>query len=140
MSKQKQFTEYKFDLAAIDKVIAQKQENLKKNRGLSDFLGFGVSVMDRRLKDNPRCYLRFGPYWWAMKSLLKKHGYDYGAQGDPIIEKNYCGENDTQTLVMADEFFHMYMRTWFEGTRDFYLDGDNPEEVYTLIDQDMDAL
>ena len=39
----------------------------------------------------PQNYLRFGPYWWALKAVLIAQGYAYSGELEPLIASTYCG-------------------------------------------------
>ena len=129
------FTEYKFDSKKIGGLVAQKQAALKANKGLSDLLGFGLGVVSRRLAKDPGRYLDYGPYWWALKDVLTRAGYDYGNEGDPVLVQAYRGTSDMQTMVMADQFRTEFLEENQVGTCKFRLDAEGGE--YILFDADM---
>lgn len=129
------YTEYKFDPKKISGLVAQRQAALKENRGLSDLLGFGLGVASRRLAKNPGRYLDYGPYWWALKSVLNANGYSYGQESDPGLVEAYRGASDVQTLIMADQFRTEFLAENQVGTCKFRLNADGDE--YILFDQDM---
>lgn len=133
------FTEYKFDLAMIKALVAEKAANLKANRGFSDLLGFGASVVVQRLKKDPRRYLDYGPYWPALKDVLRRAGYDFGSESVPMVAAAYKGDADVETLIMADEFRNMNLAKNMVYTNQFMLDGDEGQ-FWTLFDGDMEAL
>lgn len=129
------YTEYKFDPKKISGLVAQRQAALKENRGLSDLLGFGLGVASRRLAKDPGRYLDYGPYWWALKSVLNANGYSYGQESDPGLVEAYRGASDVQTLIMADQFRTEFLAENQVGTCKFRLDADGDE--YILFDSDM---
>lgn len=129
------YTEYKFDPKKISGLVAQRQAALKENRGLSDLLGFGLGVASRRLAKDPGRYLDYGPYWWALKSVLNANGYSYGKESDPGLVEAYRGASDVQTLIMADQFRTEFLAENQVGTCKFRLDADGDE--YILFDSDM---
>lgn len=133
------YTEYFFEQSAIKNLAEQRKKALAANRGLSDFLGFGLSVIADRLKKDPIRYRDYGPYWWALKDLLNKNGYDYGQQSDEEISSAYRGNTDAETLVMADEFRSMYLDTFLVHSNQFMLDA-NTGEMWTLLDSDMESM
>jgi hypothetical protein len=132
------FTEYLFDADAIRELAAERAANLRANRGLSDLLGFGLSVVRQRLAKDSRRYRDYGPYWWALKDVLRRNGLDLGAQSDPLMMQTYRGASDVETLVMADEFRTMYLGTFILGTNQFYLDADE-SDPWTVFDSDMET-
>lgn len=131
------FTEYLFDKAYIDGVAAHAAASLKANRGFSNLEAFAAGVIQRRLEAAPSRYLDYGPYWPALKEVLRKHGYDFGGPVYPLITEVYRGETDLQTVVMADEFRKDYLASQFIGTRVFLLNSDTGEELL-LIDDDLE--
>lgn len=131
------FTEFKFDQEHINDVVQRKREGLMKNRGISDLLGFGLSVVSKRLNNDPRRYLDYGPYWWALKTLLRNAGYPVGDVTDPLVEAEYCGAESVQTLICADEFREIYLKTQVLGSNKYLLQLTNPE-YYVLFDNDME--
>lgn len=133
------YTEYFFEQSAIKNLAEQRKKALAANRGLSDFLGFGLSVIADRLKKDPIRYRDYGPYWWALKDLLNKNGYNYGQQSEEEIINVYRGKTDAETLVMADEFRSMYLDTFLLHSNQFMLDA-NTGEIWTLLDSDMESM
>jgi hypothetical protein len=128
------FTEYIFDTEKIRARVLEASANLKKNTGETDFQGFVIRLFRERLAENPLSYRQYGPYWYAVKSILG----GYGKATDAMIAEQYRGERDIDTLVMADEFRNLYFRTFIDGNQDFVLDG-NSGETWTLFDEDMEA-
>lgn len=139
MAKKRKYTEFRFDLRRINKRIRELSANLMKNSGRSDLFEHGLQILHERVIEKPRHYRRFGPYWWALKTLLIKHGYHYRDSIDVEIAQVYCGKNDLQTMVMADTFYMMYLERWFDGTQEFMLDADSGES-YLLWDDDLEDL
>lgn len=133
------FTEYKFDPEIIKALVAEKAANLKANRGFSDLLGFGLSVVIQRLKKDPRRYLDYGPYWPALKDAMRRAGYNFGGESVPMVAAAYKGSTDTETLIMADEFRTMNLARNMLYTNQFMLDGEGGES-WVLFDADMESL
>ncbi|MBK5645931.1 hypothetical protein [Acinetobacter proteolyticus] len=132
-----EFTEYLFDKTYINGVAATAAASLKANRGFSNFEAFAAGVINRRLEKNPERYLDYGPYWPALKKVLKKHDFDFGSPVFSEVAEAYKGDTDLQTIVMADEFRKDYLATQFVGTRVFLLNKNSAEE-FQLIDDDME--
>jgi len=130
-------TEYRYDAEALSAETQAKRDALRENRGLSDLLGFGLSVVAGRLKANPQRYLDYGPYWWALKDALNRNGYGFGSETDLGIAAEYRGGDDTETLVAADIFREEYLASSIVGTRRFVLDPD-AGEWWTLFDEEME--
>ena len=49
-------------------------ESLKRNKGRTDFVACAARVIASRLREDARCYLHYGPYWWPLKEELQKEG------------------------------------------------------------------
>ncbi len=133
------FTEHLFDAKHIKKVVIERQSSLTKNNGLTDLLAFGVNVVAERLGKDRLRYRDYGPYWWALKDVMNANGYILGDQSDPIVKATYHGENDLETLIMADEFRTAYLKVQAIYTNKLMLDGESGE-FWTLYDADMESL
>lgn len=133
------FNQYLFDQDAIQEAADLTAANLKANRGYSDFEGFAIGVIKRRLDKDPSRYRDYGMYWGALKEVLRKHGHDYGDPVFPLVTEAYKGKTDILTIVMAEEFRKIYLATWLVGTCQFILDDSNPEFI-DLADDFMDLL
>ena len=131
------YTEYKFDKNIIKALVAERAAALRANRGFSNLLAFGLGVVAERLSKDPRRYLDYGPYWWALKDAMKAAGYSLGDQSDPLVKRAYCGDADVETLIMADEFRTAYLASNIIYTNRLMLDGESGE-FWTLYDPDME--
>lgn len=131
------FDSYIFDREGFKELTDEKADNLKANRGLSDLLGFGLSVVAGRLAKDRLRYRDYGPYWWALKDLMNANGYDLGSETDEVVKAIYRGDRDVDTLIMADEFRELYLQTWVLYTNQFDLDSESGE-MWTLYDRDME--
>lgn len=103
------------------------------------------NITDRFLKRDKLNYLKFGPYWWAMKAMMFAHGFSeyQDSNADPVIREAYTVRNpDTQemdekaTFVAAWEFKDYYNQTYLQGNREFQL-WDNGE-IYSLVDEEWE--
>lgn len=130
-------TEHLFNKEDIAALVQQKVSALKENRGYSDFPGFALGVIERRLTKDPLRYRDYGPYWWAVKALLIDSDRELGGWDDPLVRAAYQGDSPAETIVMADEFRTLYLATQAVGTNQFVLDGDTGA-IYTLEDPDME--
>jgi hypothetical protein len=130
-------TEHLFNKEEIEALVQQKASALKENRGFSDFPGFALGVIERRLARDPLRYRDYGPYWWAVKALLIDSDRALGERDDPLVRETYQGDSPAETIVMADEFRTLYLATQAVGTNQFILDGDSGA-IYTLEDSDME--
>lgn len=133
------FTEYKFDPAFITQLTEERRQGLQSNRGLSNQLAFCVQVIAQRLAPDPRRYLDYGPYWWAVKDILRDHGYDLGAQSDPFVMQEYVFPEAVETLIAADLFRSELLGTSIIGTNKFILNGVSGS-FYSLFDEDMESM
>jgi|GEM_PF-4330667 len=72
---------------------------------------------------NPNGYLRFGPYWYALKDIFMQNGKgDFShSYADTPIAKAFCGKTDEHTIVLADKFFNSYGHKFFPGHDEFYV-------------------
>ncbi len=131
------FTEHKFDPAYVAEQTEQKRANLRANIGYSDFRNYAIGVIVQRLNLNRLRYRDYGPYWWAVKSILREAGIAVGNQADPLIELEYCFDNQEQTLVAADLFRDNYLKKYILGSNQYILNSSNPE-TYVLFDSDME--
>ncbi|PAU79243.1 hypothetical protein [Halomonas salipaludis] len=132
------FTEHLFDKDDIKALARQRAAALKENRGFSDFPGFALGVIERRLAKDPLRYRDYGPYWWAVKALMIDSGRELGERDDPMVRAAYQGDSREETIVMADEFRTLYLATQAVGTNQFLLDGESGD-LYTLEDEDMES-
>lgn len=132
------FTEWLFDTQAIQDLAAEKAANLKANKGFSDFQGFALGVIQRRLEKDPLRYRDYGPYWWALKQAMNDAGRNMGEQDDSLVRATYSGPTALETVVMADEFRTLALSRWPVGNTQFALSEDGGS--YNLHDRDMEAL
>lgn len=132
------FTEYKFDKEMLKALVAERSANLRANRGFSNLLAFGLGVVADRLSKDARRYRDYGPYWPALKEVMNANGYNLGSQSDPLISRAYRGETDEETLIMADEFRTMYLKSNIVYANQFMLDAGSGE-FWTLYDSDMET-
>lgn len=131
-----EYTEHKYRPDDIGRLVAEKTAALKEGRGTEDLIGFGLGVVMRRLNANPRRYLDYGPYWWALKHALLDAGYSLGDESDPVVESEYTGSSPVETLVMAEQFRDMSLAVRPVGANLFTLSDDVD---YVLFDADMES-
>ena len=131
------FTEYKFDPDSLAQKTEEMRAGLKRNKGREDLAVFGCQIIREEIAKNPLNYLRYGPYWWAVKAIARTCGINFGDIGYELMEREYSCANDDQTMVAAFEFRDFARRNFFRGNRVFLL-GD--EEEWTLNDPDMEAM
>jgi len=138
-------TNYVFNPAYIEEVYSKYQEKLKAQG--KTLLQVSPPIIAARLRKNPKVYLEYGVYWWALKHLLNEQGFNFGSETDSILAARYCvfdakGDMDKErTIVAADEFATEYRATFFVGHCQFDLSGDGDEDYrYSLFDEDMERL
>lgn len=98
-------------------------------------------ITDNFLKKEKLNYLKFGPYWWAVKAILAKKGFEgYNGDTEIVLRDAYTVKNlETQTmdalatLMAAWEFKDYYNANYFQGSRDFAIweDG-SPYSLYDI--------
>ena len=131
---------YKMDRAWLEE---QRDEALvETGRDQPAALAIGVASLASNLWKHPERYLRYGPYWFAIKQALRDGGEDFGPHTDAFMVKEYGMWDGDQlnpylTMLAAEAFKDYYSNTFFEGTRDFELDPDG--DAYVLEDEDMEA-
>lgn len=133
------FTEMKIDAQAAQARAAELASGLKANTGKSDLLGYGLGVVSRRLQRDPARYTDYGPYWWALKALLRDGGYSVGDSDDTLVRSGYAGDSPVLTLVMADMMRDTLLESTSVGTREFWISDDAAGSPYVLFDVDMEA-
>lgn len=133
------YTEYFFPKEWVAEEVAAKRESIKANLGESaDLLRNGLNVIAGRLKKDPMRYRDYGPYWWAIKALLRGTVISYGSCDNPIMREAYKGDLPVETLVMAEAFRDMYLATFLKYSNQFILDSESGE-MFEITDGDMDS-
>lgn len=130
------YTEYKFEPSFVAERLATYKSNLVKFTGKTDLIENGVRVMLDRLREDPKRYVDYGPYWWALKDVLARHGGFPAEHYERTLMGEYCGQTDEETIVVAEEFRRDYLDHFFVYTDEFVLDGET-NEVWRLYDPDM---
>lgn len=127
---------YLFDSEELASLTADKKQSLAKKKPEADFTEFAAGVIYERLKANIQRYRVYGPYWWALKKVLRKHGYNVGSQTDEDISAKYRGSNDAETIVAADTFYLEMSNHVLVTNNRWQL---NPKrDDYVLYDTDME--
>ncbi len=92
------------------------------------------------LQTTPKQYRNFGPYWWAVKAMLKRHGYTkehfYGL-GDSVDREALSRiEAGPDAFVLANALdFYQYHASYNLGSPDTYFPDDG--EPYHVADEDI---
>jgi hypothetical protein len=133
------FTEFKYDQAWIDVDISAKKASIKANLGEStDLLSNGLKVIASRVKKDPMRYRDYGPYWWAIKALLRNISVSLGSNDDPILRDFYTGKTPLETLICAEKFRDDYLKTYFKYNNQFILNI-NSGDLIEIVDGDMES-
>ena len=77
---------------------------MANNKTHDNSIEFASRIVYERL-NTPKHYLAYGPYWWALKDVLARQGYDMGGEMDDEMLEAYRASDDAQTLVAADMFY-----------------------------------
>jgi hypothetical protein len=129
------FTEYKIDAQQT----AARMANILQSKGDMALAVAVKSVIKRMHLHGSRRYTDYGPYWYALKAVLRNNGYDYGDATDDEIAREYGGKTELETIIMADLFRDLNLAINPVGTRQFTLNGYSGE-LWTLFDSDMESL
>ena len=129
------------------KLTANKKASYEETpRDGMTFEQFACYIIAKNIKDSPIRYRAYGPYWWALKRVLIENGYDFGMLNfgkndsyDKELVALYSGQDNEQTIVLADAFWRQTVATSLEGTNKFLID-DSTGESFTLYDEDMEGL
>lgn len=127
---------YLFDKDDLAERTQSAIDSLASSKPNADFTEFAASVIYQRLKTNIQRYRVYGPYWWALKDVLRRLDYDMGSEHDNDIASLYRGDNDAQTIVAADTFYlDMSNQVTVDNTKWTLFDR---KDDYTLYDSDME--
>lgn len=127
---------YVFDKDFLKAQTEEEKASLSKNKPDVDFDAYAAEVIINRLKADIKRYLVYGVYWWALKDVLIKQGYDIlGDEADHVMANRFKGSNDSETLVAADLFYQSMSDQVMVDNRDWQIDDDLS---YTLYDADME--
>lgn len=87
------------------------------------------------LKDS-RNYLLFGPYWWAVKKLIKKHTIlKEWFTGDYMDEMTYNRAwHGTELKTISAAMFYQQEQIMISSSHSVIIDGE--DQSYTLFDED----
>lgn len=131
-----EYTAYKFQPSFIEERLKSYKSNLMKFKGHDDLVGNAVRVIRERLESDPRRYLSYGPYWWAIKKVLVDNGVPLGKVDDEEVRRAYTGTTDEETIVMAEEFRNDCLGNMKLYTDRFMLDEESGR-WWRLRDPDM---
>lgn len=140
-------TQFLFDKADLEVLSQSYNATLSAQQPPRDFVEVAADAIAQNLKTAPERYLQYGPYWWAVKTVLANNGLTFGANADSdsLLSDIYCVKkedgtiDEALTLIAADNFKNFYHGNYFAGSSTFYL-GDDSTNQYTLLDEDMESL
>lgn len=120
-----------------------RQSYEKNRKDDTPFFEFALNRLYQRIKNDPIRYRAFGMYWWAVKAIFIKHGFDFGITNfgqdtDDETKELYSGITDEQTLVIADDFWWDMYESYVKGNNEYDLD--NQGGIYILRDDEMETL
>lgn len=124
-------TEFRISLATAKKLI--RHYNTRRVP-VKEFVKTAVSVLRKRLRDDPFSYIEYGPYWPALKRVLHAHGVIGPNIPDEWLIKTYGGKTDAETIVMAEAFRDFNMATYFKGQSTWRLNPDARWEWHACDD------
>jgi hypothetical protein len=127
---------YLYNEHFLAKETETKKAALASNKPEANFTEFAASVIFDRLKSNIQRYRVYGPYWWALKDVLRRMDYNVGDETDSDMAGKYCGANDAETLVAADLFYLDMSGSKPVTNQAWTLDNRKPD--YVLYDSDME--
>lgn len=128
-------TANKLDPAYLAERMAALQKQVGEGKPL---LPIFVEQTRKVLARDPHAYLRYGPYWWSIKRILRDNGVDVGPTDEPMWADEYAiaGDNGPAlTLLAAWEFGDDNMGRFGVSTREYDLDG----VTFLLHDEDQEA-
>lgn len=109
---------------------------LVKNKPDGRLEEVGAAAIYARLKTNIKRYRVYGPYWWALKDILRRQDYNVGAENDADMAAKYKGADDAETIVAADLFYLDMSDKVAVDNNSWTLDNRKPD--YILYDADME--
>ena len=127
---------YLLDPKFLSDKTDEMKASLAKNKPGQDFTKYAAETIYQRLSDNIKRYRVYGAYWWALKDVLRRQGYDVGNDTDAAIESEYKGADDAQTIVAADLFYLDQSNKVTVDNNRWTLDSRKPD--YILYDSDME--
>ena len=133
------YTELKLTKEAVAERLADMQAQLEELSPGGDLFTTAIGVIGRRLAKDPLDYRHYGPYWWALKKVLKQAADLPGDVMDEEVAAAYCSESDLETIIAADLFREaIAFALYFKHNNRFQLTAEG--EDYLLIDTDMEML
>jgi len=127
-------TAYKMDPAWLEEKRQEYAAQVAAKHGADKpLLPLFVAQTLKVLSRDKQAYLRYGPYWWALKRVLQRADVGAGEYMEPMWADEYAAADDELTLIAAWEFGDD--RGQFGVmTREYDLDG----MTFVLYDGDME--
>lgn len=123
-------TAYKMDPA----FLAAKQAEYASTVGDKPLLPVFVAQTAKVLLRDRKAYLRYGPYWWSVKRILRAGGVDVGSEDFVMWADEYDCETPELTLIAAWAFADDASGQFGVQTREYDLDGID----FVLYDGDVE--
>lgn len=113
-----------------------------KGKTAPEFVAGYLANFAEIIADNPRQYRAYGPYWWAIKSLMVEHGImDFGEEIEAGTIEHYSYPSDVDTIVSAWSYFQDVFSDGRLYSSEHQLPmADGELYLYELIDMEMEAL
>jgi hypothetical protein len=124
-------TAYKMDPAYLAAKLAEYQAQVGEGKPL---LPVFVAQTAKVLNHDRSAYLRYGPYWWAVKRVLRANDIGVGETDEPIWADEYACETPELTLLAAWEFADDNMGQFGVQSNEYELDNDM---TFLLYDPDQ---
>lgn len=120
--------------------LRDKLADLGAQVGGKPLLPIFVEQTRKVLAKDAKAYLRYGPYWWAMKRILRAGGVAVGTYDEPIWAAEYEVRDGDEvspelTLLAGWEFADDNMGNFGTLTNEYELGG----RTFVLYDSDMEA-
>lgn len=118
--------------------LAEKRSELESDLGDTLNLKAMCSNLLSVVRANKTNYLRYGPYWWPLKSIMAEQGLFIGNADDQRVNRMFRLADDIDTVIAAYYTGEQYIATSFKGARTFDI---FPEgfEPYSLYDPDVEG-
>lgn len=132
-----QETDYKIDPEYLRGKLAEYQTQV----GGKPLLPIFIEQTRKVLAKDQKNYLRYGPYWWAIKRILRAGGVSVGVYDEPIWADEYEMKNGDGTvnaevtLLAAWEFGDGNMGNFGVLTNEYTIG----ERTFVLYDPDQAA-
>ena len=127
---------YLFEPEFLTEKTTATKKALAVNMPNADFTEFAAGVFYERLQKDIQRYRVYGVYWWALKDVLRRQGYDVGDVTDVDMAGWYKGATDEETLVAADLFYLDMSNKVMVDNTNWTIENGQPD--YVLYDADME--